>query len=233
MGTTVSQLPSAPSQYLTEVGTVPALENGIRHGRYSEARTNGEWAAQPEDPAEGNNENHFNASGRVGMNQQYGAQGSTAQDASMIYDMDEQIAAAEAAHRQEQRGVSNLSHVASAMATNSGTNQVPLAQVSPSGGQVATVSQSGLGMSNPGAVLASGNQLGIEKRGPVEFNHAIGYVNKIKVCDTAWPQMDGYVDTDFPVRLDTHPNQTSTSLFLRFCRLTSESRSQSRMSMPK
>ena len=191
MGTTVSQLPSAPSQYLAEPGTVPAIENGVRHGRYSEARTNGEWGAQPEDPTDGTSEHHFNANGRAGVVQQYGAQASVAQEASMMYDMDEQIAAAaEAAHRQEQRGVSNLSHVASAMATNSATNQVPLAQVSPNGGQVAAISQSGLSMSNPGAVLASGNQLGMEKRGPVEFNHAIGYVNKIKVCDVSRYEVD-------------------------------------------
>jgi paired amphipathic helix protein Sin3a len=32
----------------------------------------------------------------------------------------------------------------------------------------------------PGGV--NGQQPGMEKRGPVEFNHAISYVNKIKVC---------------------------------------------------
>lgn len=34
----------------------------------------------------------------------------------------------------------------------------------------------------PGAQGAGGQQAGNEKRGPVEFNHAISYVNKIKVC---------------------------------------------------
>jgi paired amphipathic helix protein Sin3a len=32
----------------------------------------------------------------------------------------------------------------------------------------------------------AGAQPGLEKRGPVEFNHAISYVNKIKVREQ-WP----------------------------------------------
>lgn len=183
MGTTVSQLPSAPGQYLPGAGQVQSLENGIRHGPYSDAPTNGEWVAQQHDAVDGAVESHYSTNGRAGVAQQYAGQTTTAQDVNMIYDTDDQISAAEAAHRQEQQGVSNLSHVASAIATNGGASQVPLAQISPGGGPVATVGPGGSGMNSSGAVLASGNQLGMEKRGPVEFNHAIGYVNKIKVCE--------------------------------------------------
>ena len=37
------------------------------------------------------------------------------------------------------------------------------------------------GMGGAGAGMQQGLQAGLEKRGPVEFNHAISYVNKIKV----------------------------------------------------
>ena len=183
MGTTVSQMPSVPNRYIAGSGVAQGLENGVsvaRHVPYSEMHTNGEWASQ-QDHAEVGSENHFSTNGRAGPLVQYSGQAGVVRDGSMVYDRDEQIAAAEAAHHQEQRGVSNLSHVVSAIATNGGTSQLPVAQVSPSGGQVTSTAQGGLGMNTPGSVLASGNQMGMEKRGPVEVNHAIGYVNKIKV----------------------------------------------------
>lgn len=47
----------------------------------------------------------------------------------------------------------------------------------------------------PGAVNgnAAANQANMERRGPVEFNHAISYVNKIKVSFIYW-ELCGYVD---------------------------------------
>ena len=183
MGTTVSQMPSAPNRFITGPGAVQGLENGIsvvRQGPFAEAHTNGDWASHQQDHVEVG-ENPFAANGRAGVLPQYDGQATTTQDGAVVYDREDQIAAAEAAHRQEQRGVSNLSHVASAIATNGSANQLPMARVSPPGGQVASIGQGSLAMNNPGSVLASGNQIGLEKRGPVEFNHAIGYVNKIKV----------------------------------------------------
>jgi paired amphipathic helix protein Sin3a len=68
--------------------------------------------------------------------------------------------AAAAAHQQQQRGVSQLT---SAVATLGHPPRNP---------QTPTPGQQGMN----GAA-----QPGLEKRGPVEFNHAISYVNKIKV----------------------------------------------------
>jgi paired amphipathic helix protein Sin3a len=70
-------------------------------------------------------------------------------------------------HQQEQRGVSQLQNAVSA-ATN-GTARTALA--SPGPGQAGMFSQA------PGLFSQGGDP----KRGPVEFNHAISYVNKIKV----------------------------------------------------
>ncbi|KFZ12049.1 hypothetical protein V501_04409 [Pseudogymnoascus sp. VKM F-4519 (FW-2642)] len=69
------------------------------------------------------------------------------------------------AHQQEQRGVSQLQ---SAIATATG-HPVARNALTP------TPTAQGAGMNG-----AAAQQPGVEKRGPVEFNHAISYVNKIK-----------------------------------------------------
>ena len=185
MGTTVSQMPAGPNRFLSIMGGLQGQENGIpvlRQGPYSDAQSSVEWGPQQQDHSEMGTENQFHPNGRLGS-LHYGSQSSaTAQENSMTFDREDQVAAAEAAHRQEQRGVSNLSHVASAIATNGGSHQLPIAHASPNGGSVSAIGAGMAGINSAGSVLAGGNQVGIEKRGPVEFNHAIGYVNKIKVC---------------------------------------------------
>jgi histone deacetylase complex regulatory component SIN3 len=66
------------------------------------------------------------------------------------------------AHQQQQRGVSQLTNAVATLGHPPRNTQTP----TPSG--------------QPG-MNGGGSQQGIEKRGPVEFNHAISYVNKIKV----------------------------------------------------
>jgi paired amphipathic helix protein Sin3a len=72
-------------------------------------------------------------------------------------------------HQQEQRGVSQLQN---AVASATG-HPVPRNALTPTPGT------QGVGMNG-----VPQPQMGNEKRGPVEFNHAISYVNKIKVCGT-------------------------------------------------
>lgn len=74
--------------------------------------------------------------------------------------------AAANAHQQEQRGVSQLQN---AIATATG-HPVARNALTP------TPTAQGAGQNG-----APPQQPGVEKRGPVEFNHAISYVNKIKV----------------------------------------------------
>ncbi|KAH8692147.1 putative transcription factor [Talaromyces proteolyticus] len=109
----------------------------------------------------------------------YGQQGSQNQTQDHHYEyqsQQEQQAAlnAVALHQQDQRGVSTLQ---SAAAATSGAGRPSLLQVSPG-----TASSNGP-MSNlvgVGAGVLQGPQGDLNKRGPVEFNHAISYVNKIK-----------------------------------------------------
>ncbi|KAF2468258.1 uncharacterized protein BDR25DRAFT_291033 [Lindgomyces ingoldianus] len=82
---------------------------------------------------------------------------------------DSASSAAVLAHQQEQRGVSQLQNAVSAatgrsVLSPSGDNSTPLP------GQAI----------NGASQVAQVGGMGAEKRGPVEFNHAISYVNKIK-----------------------------------------------------
>jgi len=71
-------------------------------------------------------------------------------------------------HAQEQRGVNSLQSAVSAAAASGGLRAGVSPHATPMPGQ------------DPNGPAAEG-QAGMEKRGPVEFNHAISYVNKIKV----------------------------------------------------
>ena len=178
MGTTVSQMPSAPNRINGGPNGVGALET-IRQTMYADgSQANGEWP---------NSQHDEDASrsilARQGGQPLFTSQVTMGSENGGPYERDEQVAVSEAAliaHQQEQRGVSDLSNAVSAVATNGASGRHALAQVSPSAGQV-TLGQAAAGLSN--AALNSSIQLGVERRGPVEFNHAIGYVNKIKVGD--------------------------------------------------
>lgn len=87
---------------------------------------------------------------------------------------EQEAATAALVHQHEQRGVSQLQNAVSAAATIGAAGRAM--QVSPGSGQSATLVQ------QVGQALLPG-QPGDIKRGPVEFNHAISYVNKIKVSN--------------------------------------------------
>ena len=177
MGTTVSQMPSAQNRVNGGLNGVPGIENA-RQGIYPDGpQANGEW---PHPQLDG--ENASEASFPNGRSL-FGGLSNAVNENGTTYDGNDQGAVSEAAfnaHQQEQRGVSHLSNAVSAVATNGVQGRQSLAQVSPSGVEVIPLGQAAVGLSN--TALNPGTQLAIEKRGPVEFNHAIGYVNKIKVC---------------------------------------------------
>jgi paired amphipathic helix protein Sin3a len=119
--------------------------------------------------------NRFGIEQRNGPQQAYGPQG----PGHHYLSRDDDISAADQAalvHQQEQRGVSQLQS-----AVNVAADMRSGVQLQSHGGQGASSSQQIAGMNATGIAAQVGAQLGMEKRGPVEFNHAISYVNKIKV----------------------------------------------------
>lgn len=88
--------------------------------------------------------------------------------------------AAAIAHQQEQRGVSQLQSAVSAATAGSGRSSV----MNMGGMQTQGPNQPINSLAGLGSGVLQGVQGDMSKRGPVEFNHAISYVNKIKVCDS-------------------------------------------------
>ena len=176
MGTTVSQMPSVQSRINGVANGAPTIENS-RQTIYAEGpQVSSEWPASQREE-DGLDTTLSNA--RSGEHHLFAGQANIGSEAGTAYGGDDQGEAAMIAHQQEQRGVSHLSNAVTAVATNGAQGRLPIAQISPGGGQGASLGQAAVGLNN--SALASSSQLGLEKRGPVEFNHAIGYVNKIKV----------------------------------------------------
>lgn len=106
---------------------------------------------------------------------------SSGQEAQLEYQREQEQAAANAAiaHHQEQQNVSQLQNAASAAASGA-LGRPSMMQISPGGGQASIGGQAA-----SGSLGASSQASELNKRGPVEFNHAISYVNKIKVSNSA------------------------------------------------
>jgi paired amphipathic helix protein Sin3a len=137
---------------------------------------------QPQHPPQSGIAGSYSPNSRVMGGGLYGQQGGQAQAQEHHYEyqnqQEQQTSAANAAaalHQQEQRGVSQLQ---SAAAVTAAAGRASLLQPS-------TGTASGPGPMNSlagiGSGVLQGAQADLNKRGPVEFNHAISYVNKIKV----------------------------------------------------
>ncbi|KAI4171456.1 MAG: hypothetical protein LQ343_004194 [Gyalolechia ehrenbergii] len=178
MGTTVSQMPSAHNRPNGVVNGAVAVENlGPIHRQQAYLDgfpAHSEVRAAPGEQLDGQPDGHHASDSRLGVpafltTTQHSGQGNTEYEG-------DGVGAAAIVHQQDQRGVSHLSHAVSAVATNGTPSQHTLAPVSPTGGSTESLNQANIATNPPG----QSETPGLEKRGPVEFNHAIGYVNKIK-----------------------------------------------------
>ncbi|KAL8994455.1 MAG: hypothetical protein Q9169_005579 [Polycauliona sp. 2 TL-2023] len=175
-GTTVSQMPSIINRHnegLLGLAAAESLGSAPRHTPYDEYQADGEMHASQQDRIDGPLENTFATNGRLGVPTFFPPQ-ELPGASNNGYARDDAEAAA-LAHQQEQRGVSHLSHAVSAAATNGAASRHMPARMSPTGELIKSQNQTSL-VTAPAPSLTPEP----EKRGPVEFNHAIGYVNKIK-----------------------------------------------------
>ena len=128
------------------------------------------------------------------------------------------VNAAMLAHQQEQHGVSQLQSAVAAQgeAMNRASALSPLADSSGQANGTGEPQQAGAA----------------DKRGPVEFNHAISYVNKIKVGKPFLGDAFFFANYDFR-RIASLHNLRSTNNFWKSFKPISESRSPFRTSMRK
>jgi len=179
MGTTISQMPASRPLSAPRAPAVNGNPPVTSEGGFYDAAVRMGWQHQP---AGGAQDNAFNPEGRPGVQAAYGAQrGPTSHPPLSPEAHREQQAAAAAAaaiHQQEQRGVSHLQNAAAAASAGALPSRVGL--LSSPGDSANPLQAQILNGVSPGMQQAMANG-GLEKRGPVEFNHAISYVNKIKV----------------------------------------------------
>ncbi|KAI9840969.1 MAG: Transcriptional regulatory protein sin3 [Sclerophora amabilis] len=172
------------------VSHVNGNAQGSRPGSFYDQMSrsnNANWSHQQQHPGSVVSEGIFSPNGRTNAPQVFGQSQQQTQNQGASIDPQAQRehqasavnAAALAQHQQEQQGVSQLQN-AITIATNGPQSRQTMMQSSPDGGQAPAITQSSPATNGtaPGAPQAS--QAGLEKRGPVEFNHAISYVNKIK-----------------------------------------------------
>jgi paired amphipathic helix protein Sin3a len=127
---------------------------------------------------------------------------------------DAAASAAATVHQQEQRGVNQLQR---AVAAESGRVGIMSPNVDGSSAALPVQLLNGAGQAG-GA--------GAEKRGPVEFNHAISYVNKIKVSLSFHLFVRAQTDQTF--RTVLLRNRTFTNSSSKSCKRTSENQNRSR-----
>lgn len=183
MGTTVSPMPSAQNRLHEVINGTHVVESAAASatpGTFQEnVSRNNEWTQAPKDDADIVPNARFGSGGRQGPVSLFLP--TEVVQTETLYDRDDQNAmiAAGNAHEQEQRGVSQLSNAVSVVTTN-GIPRHGVVQGSSPGGQANGLHQISVGLNSVNSTPNAGTQSNLEKRGPVEFNHAIGYVNKIK-----------------------------------------------------
>ena len=226
MGTTVSQMSAIGTQLNGGSNGVPAesiepSRNDIAENAYRARNINWQQTTQTDNASEetfspGSRPGTFgvHANDRTGQEYQYGSR----ENENAVHD---------SATMAQERGVSQLQNAVNA-ASNGIQSRQQVMQVSPSGGVATTLGQVA-GLNNASAGILPGNQLGIEKRGPVEFNHAISYVNKIKVRKESISLSIAKTAS----RTDLLLNQRSTSNSLRYCKHINASLNLSKTSMLK
>lgn len=214
MGTTVQAMP-APQRPLSPRTAAPQdgnnqdgpLPPGVNRS------TNGSW------PVHTGGHTQFSPSGRIVSTTAFSSQMGPQQAAAIAEAQAREQQAL--AHQQEQR----VSQLQNAVSVAAGDSLSRAAMMSPSGGAAA--------LAHPEmAIGPDGQPLGHEKARPaVEFNHAISYVNKIKV--SSGDRLLSLTIRLPCLRTASLNSQISTSNFWKFCRPTSASPSPFRMSMHK
>ncbi|KAL8909391.1 MAG: hypothetical protein Q9207_000226 [Kuettlingeria erythrocarpa] len=178
MGTTVSQMPSVQNRLNGSLDSGPTLDN-LGSPSHQHTLVDGFPTPREAHGSRGENydvqtESHFPTNGRLDEPSFHPPSQPLGQDKA-AYDRGEADETS-MGHQQDQRGVSHLTNAVSAVATDGTPSRHTLAQMSPTGGSVVSLNQAGSAHGAPGPSVTPG----LEKRGPIEFNHAIGYVNKIK-----------------------------------------------------
>ncbi|CAG8032053.1 unnamed protein product [Penicillium salamii] len=184
-GTNTLSMPRAGRPFETISNAPPANDPHGRSEFYRDQSRPG-WQQGQQEQQQGGASGSYSPGSRMmaGMYSQDGA--GSAPDHHYGYPTaQEQQAAAAMTHQQDHRGVAQLQGAASA--ASAGLGRGGLLGVT-GAGQNASLTQPMNSLAGVGTGMLQGAQ-DLNKRGPVEFNHAISYVNKIKNRFSSAPEI--------------------------------------------
>ncbi|KAJ5593312.1 hypothetical protein N7537_010216 [Penicillium hordei] len=185
-GTNTLSMPRAGRPFETITNAPPSGDPHARSDFYRDQPRPGWQQGQQQDQQQGPASGSYSPGSRMmgGMYQQDGP--GPAQEHHYGYPtQQEQQAASAMTHQQDHRGVAQLQGAASA--ASAGLSRASLMGVS-AAGQNSSLTQPMNNLAGVGTGMLQGAQ-DLNKRGPVEFNHAISYVNKIKNRFSSAPEI--------------------------------------------
>ena len=185
-GTNTLSMPRAGRPFETISNVPPASDSHGRSDFYRDQSRPGWQQGQQQDQQSGSASGSYSPGSRM-MAGMYGQDGAgSAHDPHYGYPTaQEQQVASAMTHQQDHRGVAQLQGAASA--ASAGLGRSSLLGVS-GAGQNASLTQPMNSLAGVGTGMLQGAQ-DLNKRGPVEFNHAISYVNKIKNRFSSAPEI--------------------------------------------
>jgi paired amphipathic helix protein Sin3a len=185
-GTNTLSMPRAGRPFETISNVPPTSDPHARSDFYRDQSRTGWQQSQQQDQQQGSASGSYSPGSRM-MAGMYGQDGAgSAQDHHYGYPTaQEQQVASAMTHQQDHRGVAQLQGAASA--ASAGLGRASLLGVS-GAGQNASLTQPMNSLAGVGTGMLQGAQ-DLNKRGPVEFNHAISYVNKIKNRFSSAPEI--------------------------------------------
>ncbi|KAJ5085270.1 hypothetical protein N7532_010041 [Penicillium argentinense] len=183
-GTNTLSMPRAGRPFETTTNDI-GPSSGPRPDYYEQSRP-GWQQTQQQQGQQGHPGSYSPGSRMMGpsLYQQQESQG-PGQEHHYGYQSQEQQGAAALSHQQDHRGVAQLQGAASAASAGLGR---PGMMAASGAGQNASLTQPMNSLAGVGGMLQGGHA-DLNKRGPVEFNHAISYVNKIKNRFSSAPEI--------------------------------------------
>ncbi|KAJ6172478.1 hypothetical protein N7470_001545, partial [Penicillium chermesinum] len=171
-----------PLEPTNEMGPSSSLAQHSRPDYYEQSRPG--WQQNQQQPSQQQTSGSYSPGSRMISSMYQPENQGSAQEHPYAYQNPESQGASALSHPQDHRGVAQLQGAASAA---SGLGRGSMMSTS-NAGQNASLTQSASGLAGLGGMLQGGHP-DLNKRGPVEFNHAISYVNKIKNRFSSAPEI--------------------------------------------
>jgi len=175
-GTNTLSMPRAGRPFETTTNEIGPSSGAGRPDYYDQSRPGWQQTPQPQGQQQGHPGSYSPGSRMMGPSLYQQEAQAPGQEHHYGYTTQEQQGAAALSHQQDHRGVAQLQGAASAASGMGRPGMMPTSGAGPN----ASLTQPMNSLAGVGGMLQGGHA-DLNKRGPVEFNHAISYVNKIKV----------------------------------------------------